>query len=381
MTNLLVYNESGLDVFNLNETSDLDPEFSESVKIVIMLLISLLIIVTVFGNILVVIAFIVDKSLRTQSNFFLLNLAICDFIIGAFVIPLYLLYLLNGKWMLGKNICKLWVMADYTMCSASAFNIALISYDRFLSVTKAVLYRSSQNNHSQTVLKMASVWITSFLLYGPAILFWETVFGEKDVAEGVCVPAFYDAWFFHLGTSTFDFIFPLISISFFNLRIYWNITKRSKKRQQLAPPPSAVIENHAKQYTISTTLALSPDQMISLPLTKTVKKALRQCFQTKDPSQMDHVSNTYNIQVIKLSRDKKVAKSLAILVCIFAICWAPYTFLISIRTACHGYCIPYYWFDIAVWISYLNSAINPVLYPLCHKGFRKAFAMIFQKVF
>lgn len=82
MTNLLLYDENRLDVFILNETSDLNPQFSESFKSVIMLLSSFLIMVTFFGNILVMIAFIVDKSLRTQSNFFLLNLAICDFIIG-----------------------------------------------------------------------------------------------------------------------------------------------------------------------------------------------------------------------------------------------------------------------------------------------------------
>lgn len=243
-----------------------------------------------------------------------------------------------------------------------------------------VLYRSVQKRHSQTALKMASIWVMSFLLYGPAILFWETVFGEKDMDENVCMAAFYDTWYFHLGTSTFDFILPLISISFFNLSIYWSITKRSmKKRQHSASPLSAVKENQDTPYIIATTLVLSSDQMkISLPLRKRVKKSLSQCFQTKDSSQLDTKSNTYNIHIIKLSRDKKVAKSLAILVCTFAICWAPYTFLISIRTACRGYCIPYYWYDITVWILYLNSAINPVLYPLCHRRFRKAFAIIFH---
>ncbi|XP_077127817.1 histamine H3 receptor-like [Ranitomeya variabilis] len=381
MTRLLVYNESGLVVLNLNETSGLDPRFSEGVRSVIMLYISLLMMVTIFGNILVMVAFIVDKSLRTQSNFFLLNLAICDFFIGAFNAPLYVLYLLTGKWMLGKDICKLWLITDYSMSTASAFNIVLISYDRFLCVTKALLYRSVQKRHGQTALKMASIWVVSFLLYGPAILFWEAIFGKKEMAESECTPAFSDTWSFFLGTSIFDFILPLISISHFNLSIYWSITKRSKKkRQQSAPPSSALRENHGKPpYIIATTLVLSTDRMkISVPLRKKVKKSLSQCFQTKDTLQMDNVSNTYNIHVLQLSRDKKVAKSLTILVCIFAMCWAPITFLISVRTACRGYCIPSYWYDITVWILYTNSAINPILYPLCHKRFRKAFSIIFR---
>lgn len=42
----------------------------------------LLIAVTVAGNALVMLAFVADSSLRTQNNFFLLNLAISDFLVG-----------------------------------------------------------------------------------------------------------------------------------------------------------------------------------------------------------------------------------------------------------------------------------------------------------
>lgn len=35
-------------------------------------------------------------------------------------------------------MCKLWLVVDYLVCTASVFNIVLISFDRFISVTKAV---------------------------------------------------------------------------------------------------------------------------------------------------------------------------------------------------------------------------------------------------
>lgn len=41
-----------------------------------------LVVVVVAGNALVILAFIVDKSLRNQSNYFFLNLAISDFLVG-----------------------------------------------------------------------------------------------------------------------------------------------------------------------------------------------------------------------------------------------------------------------------------------------------------
>uniref|UniRef100_A0A8C7XT74 G-protein coupled receptors family 1 profile domain-containing protein n=1 Tax=Oryzias sinensis TaxID=183150 RepID=A0A8C7XT74_9TELE len=78
----------------------------------------------------------------------------------------------------------------------------------------------------------------------------------------------------------------------------------------------------------------------------------------------------------RLSRDKKIAKSLAIIVCIFGICWAPYTLLMIIRAACSGECVANYWYEMTFWLLWLNSAINPFLYPLCHTSFRRAFSKI-----
>lgn len=57
---------------------------------------------------------------------------------GGFCIPLYIPYVLTGEWRLGRGLCKLWLVVDYLVCTASVFNIVLISFDRFISVTKAV---------------------------------------------------------------------------------------------------------------------------------------------------------------------------------------------------------------------------------------------------
>lgn len=47
-------------------------------------------------------------------------------------------YVLTGRWPFGRGLCKLWLVVDYLLCASSVFNIVLISYDRFLSVTRAV---------------------------------------------------------------------------------------------------------------------------------------------------------------------------------------------------------------------------------------------------
>lgn len=358
-------------------------------------------VVVVAGNALVIMAFIVDKTLRNQSNYFFLNLAISDFLVGAFCIPMYIPYNLTGRWMLGRGLCKVWLIMDYLLCTASVFNIVLISYDRFLSVTRAVRYRAQRNMTRQAVLKMVAVWALAFLLYGPAIIFWEAIVGDSVVPSHECFAEFYFTWYFLFSASTFEFFTPFVSVAFFNLSIYLNIHRRTKNANAVAEDAAraaqpvaasagwsvffvktrkvsssepaaitAVIEDHVD--------AMSPsscnDSHIFLQREKFSPN------RTNPPRLFQHAAagaaSGRTTQAARLSRDKQIAKSLAIIVCIFGVCWAPYTLLMIIRAACSGRCVANYWYEISFWLLWLNSAINPFLYPLCHSSFRRAFSKI-----
>uniref|UniRef100_A0A3P9Q816 Histamine H3 receptor-like n=1 Tax=Poecilia reticulata TaxID=8081 RepID=A0A3P9Q816_POERE len=319
-----------------------------------------LVIVVVAGNALVIMAFIVDKTLRNQSNYFFLNLAISDFLVGAFCIPVYIPYNLTGRWMLGKGLCKVWLVMDYLLCSASVFNIVLISYDRFLSVTRAVKYRAQKNITRQAVLKMGAVWLLAFLLYGPAIIFWEAIVGQSVVPAHECYAEFYFTWYFLLSASTFEFFTPFVSVAFFNLSIYLNIHRRNKCGNGGAEDEAKPQRKPRKYRDGAGREKFSPHRKNS--------RLFQHTASCMAPGRRTPGS--------RLSRDKKIAKSLAIIVCIFGICWAPYTLLMIIRAACGGECVAHYWYEITFWLLWLNSAINPFLYPLCHSSFRRAFSKI-----
>uniref|UniRef100_A0A8C8VDN3 Muscarinic acetylcholine receptor n=1 Tax=Pelusios castaneus TaxID=367368 RepID=A0A8C8VDN3_9SAUR len=147
--------------------------FSAGLAVLLAALMGLLALATVLGNALVVLAFAVDRNLHTQGNLFFLSLALADLLVGGFCIPLYIPYVLTGEWRLGKGLCKLWLVVDYLVCTASVFNIVLISFDRFSSVTNAVSYRAQKGMTKNAVFKMIIVWVAAFLLYGPAIISWE----------------------------------------------------------------------------------------------------------------------------------------------------------------------------------------------------------------
>ncbi|XP_066545299.1 histamine H3 receptor [Amia ocellicauda] len=378
--------------------------FSGSMMVMLAVLMVTLVVVTVLGNALVILAFVVDKSLRNQSNYFFLNLAISDFLVGAFCIPVYIPYVLTGRWMFGRGLCKLWLVIDYLLCTASAFNIVLISYDRFLSVTRAVTYRAQQSMTKHAIGKMIAVWVLAFLLYGPAIIFWESVVGKSNVPNEECFAEFYYTWYFLLCASTFEFFCPFISVAYFNLSIYVNIQKRNKSRINLMKERNGQMAAQRDEDQLSSVFFvktcktsssgkatgteaiadadISPSSSCpsnaSFVLKKKAMSSNLRCINVNPLSseaRRESLSNKIT-QHSRLSRDKKIAKSLAIIVCIFGICWAPYTLLMIIRAACGGSCVEHHWYEITFWLLWLNSAINPFLYPLCHSSFRRAFAKI-----
>uniref|UniRef100_A0A8C0LC21 Histamine H3 receptor n=1 Tax=Canis lupus dingo TaxID=286419 RepID=A0A8C0LC21_CANLU len=318
--------------------------FSAAWTAVLAALMALLIVATVLGNALVMLAFVADSSLRTQNNFFLLNLAISDFLVGAFCIPLYVPYVLTGRWPFSRGLCKLWLVVDYLLCTSSVFNIVLISYDRFLSVTRAVSYRAQQGDTRRAVQKMVLVWVLAFLLYGPAILSWEHLSGGSSIPEGHCYAEFFYNWYFLITASTLEFFTPFLSVTFFNLSIYLNIQRRTRVRLDGARDPEP-----------------APEAQPSPP------PAAPGCWGCWHKGRGE---------AVPLHRYGKVAKSLAVIVSIFGLCWAPYTLLMIIRAACHGHCVPDYWYETSFWLLWANSAVNPVLYPLCHYSFRRAFTKL-----
>ncbi|KFO61535.1 Histamine H3 receptor, partial [Corvus brachyrhynchos] len=333
----------------------------------------LLSLVTILGNILVILAFIMDRNLRHRSNYFFLNLAVSDFAVGAFCMPLYIPYALTGTWHLGRSLCKLWLVMDYLLCTASVFNIVLISYDRFLSVTKAVSYRARQGITSSPAIKMVAIWVFAFLLYCPAILLWEHVAGHSVVAADQCYAEFFDNWYFLLCASTLEFFVPLLLVTYFNMHIFHNIQRRQRRGsvQDCEPPrrsslswrfcglprPGASSSSEAEDSVSSLSKSWRPAVVANGPSrTETSSTALKRNFSAS------FCSSTGS----KLQRDKKIAKSLAIIVCVFAICWAPYSLLMIIRGACQGKCIHSSLYEATFWLLWINSSLNPFLYPLCH---------------
>ena len=174
-----------------NASALCDDGYGVASTVVLSTLIGLVCVVTITGNTLVVVAFAVDRKLRSYGNYFILNLALSDLTVGLLV-GVYAPYVLRGCWQLTRPGCLAFLLLDYVVPLASAWNMALISLDRYWSVARPIEYRLKMNTNV-AVLCMAVPWLAGTVWYGPSVLLWETLSGRQAVPDGKCFVDFYDS--------------------------------------------------------------------------------------------------------------------------------------------------------------------------------------------
>lgn len=350
---------------------------------------------TIIGNVLVISAFFVDKSLRTYSNYFILNLSIADLFIGILIPPYIPFLLYNYTWYLGRIPCIIWLVFDYVVGSASVLCIVAISLDRYLLVTKGLSYLSHQKFY-KTLFIMLSVWVIAFLNYGPAIIIWELI--EYDSNSKDCHVGFHDNTVYLLISAFVEFFFPFVSICGLNLAVYLSIRKRSRgisRNNRLGNSKSKIDQMAETIRKSKSSIPLRTNETRILNSQDPVRK-ISADVESADtegrPSKtrlFSRVSATiehntiqitgFQFRTLSLKKDKKTAHFLFIIVLTFACCWAPYTILTLIKSVCKT-CIDDMHYELAFWLLWFNSTLNPILYPFLHVKFRKAFLKIFAKV-
>ncbi|XP_041093139.1 histamine H1 receptor-like [Polyodon spathula] len=72
------------------------------------------------------------------------------------------------------------------------------------------------------------------------------------------------------------------------------------------------------------------------------------------------------------NKDRKAARQLGVIVAVFMVCWTPYFVSFTITALCDS-CISAHTHMVTIWLGYLNSTLNPFIYPLSNTTFRKTF--------
>ncbi|NXA28510.1 O1020 protein, partial [Ibidorhyncha struthersii] len=119
-------------------------------------------IMTITGNIFIIVLTVANQHLHTPMYFFLGNLACLEICYSSNILPRMLLSYLGGDRSISVKGCFTQYYFFGCLAAAECYLLAVMSYDRYLAVCKSLHYPSRMN--SQLCLQLgAASWISGFL--------------------------------------------------------------------------------------------------------------------------------------------------------------------------------------------------------------------------
>nr|XP_046155550.1 trace amine-associated receptor 1-like [Oncorhynchus gorbuscha] len=302
--------------------------FPPTIRVLLYLLLGSMSVLTVCGNLLVIIPIIHFKQLHTPTNYLILSLAVSDLLLGVLVMPPSMVYSLESCWYFGDLFCKIYTSTDVMLCTASILNLCFISIDRYYAVCRPLLYRTKITVHVVLIM-MLVIWTGSAIVVFGMIFLELSTWGMEEfyynnhnynvACEGECI------FFQNKASSTASLV-----LSFYI-------------------PGVGMLSIYLKIFLIAQRQARS-------------------------------IQGTTNQNSVGKSQ-RKATKTLAVIMGVFLSFWTPF-FVVNCIDPFISYSTPPVLFVTFVWIGYLNSTINPMVYAFFYSWFRRAFRMIISgKIF
>ncbi|XP_031428668.1 trace amine-associated receptor 13c-like [Clupea harengus] len=272
---------------------------------------SLVSVSTVFLNLLVIISISHFKQLHTPTNLFILCLAVADLLVGLIVMPVEGIRLIETCWYFGDTFCYIFPYITFAVVFVSMNNIVFISVDRYIAVCKPLRYPVIVTLRKGAVCVFLT-WYVS-LVYSLIVLHEHLIHPEpRRACHGDCLIII------NLPMIAFDLVFAFIV------------------------PCSIVIVLNLKIFCT----AMQQAQAISL-VTERVKAAKEDRMTKKSSS--------------------KAAKTIGILVTVYLLCYMPIFASLPFQGHFTSASLVA---NSLLWMSLLNSCINPIIYALFYPWFR-----------
>jgi 5-hydroxytryptamine receptor 2 len=79
-----------------------------------------------------------------------------------------------------------------------------------------------------------------------------------------------------------------------------------------------------------------------------------------------------------VATEQKASKVLGLVFFTFVLCWAPFFLLNIFFAACPACSVPGHVVDTFLWLGYVSSTINPIIYTVFNRTFRGAFIRLLK---
>ncbi|XP_068169116.1 prosaposin receptor GPR37-like [Antennarius striatus] len=136
--------------------------------------------VGIIGNVSIMCIVCHNYYMRSISNSLLANLALWDFIIIFFCLPLVVFHELTKNWLLGEFSCRIIPYLEVASLGVTTFTLCALCIDRFRAASNVQMYYEMIENWVSTTAKLAVIWVGALLLALPELLLRQLVSEDGD---------------------------------------------------------------------------------------------------------------------------------------------------------------------------------------------------------
>ncbi|XP_069119096.1 QRFP-like peptide receptor [Argopecten irradians] len=305
----------------------------------------LVMVFAVFGNILVIWTIWRNTHMHTVTNYYIVNLALSDFLVSSIVLPLKLLeYTSPCDWQIFSHdgLCAVVYYILPIFVFASVLTLVAISLERYYAIVHP-LSAMKVNSKSRTKKIIAVTWIIPIVICTPYLYCDSYSFEFRShygsVSRQICADRFDEI---DGGTGNFRRVFFLVLTAFmYFLPMIIIITTCSRIAMSLLKP--IIIESS--------------------------QSGARNC------KRRDEVNK------------RKVARMVIVIAVAFIVSWSP-MYVVNIVSQLQGQGDSFlihsnFLFTMLVihLAGFINSCVNPFIYTAMSKKFRKSFSRTLGKIF
>ncbi|XP_051972837.1 opsin 4xa [Xyrauchen texanus] len=279
--------------------------------------------VGVIGNMLVMYAFYSNKKLRTPPNYFIMNLAVSDFLMAITQSPIFFVNCMYKEWVFGEMGCKMYAFCGALFGITSMINLLAISIDRYIVITKP-LQAIGWTSRRRTLLIILLVWIYSLAWSLAPLLGWSSY-----IPEGLMTSCTWDYVTstpanksYTLMLCCFVFFIPLGIISYCYFFMFLAIRNASRDLERLG----------------------------------------------------SHVRKTTIMQQQSIKTEWKLAKIAFVVIIVFVLSWSPYACVTLIAWAGYSHILSPYSKAVPAVIAKASAIYNPFIYAIIRSKYRDTLA-------
>lgn len=281
-------------------------------------------VITIFGNLVIMISISHFKQLHSPTNFLILSMATTDFLLGFVIMPYSMVRSVESCWYFGDSFCKFHASFDMMLSLTSIFHLCSIAIDRFYAVCYPLHYTATM---TVSMIKR----LLAFCWAAPALFSFGLVLSEANVS----------------GMQSYRILVACFNFCALTFNKFWGTILFTTC---FFTPGSIMVGIYGKIFIVSKRHARA---LSSMP--ENTKGEVRKNLSRK--------------------KDRKAAKTLGIVMGVFLVCWLP-CFLTVLIDPYLDYSTPVIVLDLLVWLGYFNSTCNPLIHGFFYPWFRKALEYI-----